>query len=216
MPIPLKVAFLSLILAACAPVVLAQNSDGFQVHLPASFSAKPDATTAAHQEEPNYMQYRIALVSNDGHELGMSMKYTENGQEHVEFVAVSQIEEATKKGDKFIPLGELVRPLIRQAEIINKLQAEKAALQTENEKLWKISMKDQPGMPPPTVVVQQPTPQQPSPMERYLMIQSFLSQGQSYHPYQLPLPTPMKVYPARLGTNCTTSKVGNTMYTDCN
>ena len=83
-------------------------------------------------------------------------------------------------------------------------------LTAENDKLWKVAMKDAPREEPPTVVVQQAPPQKPSPLERYMLLRSLLPPAQ---PYQLP--TPVNPNANRLRTNCVTTTLA-TSTTNCN
>jgi hypothetical protein len=134
------------------------------------------------------------------------MMFTVNGQQHLEFVLASQIKESMDKGGQPIRLGDVLSALGEATETINRLQA-------ENDKLWKVAMKDAPKQEPPTVVVQQPAPapQKPSPLDRYMLLRSLLTPTQ---PYQLP--PPVNPNANRLKTNCTARTVGGTTYTDCN
>lgn len=77
----------------------------------------------------------------------MPMVFTENGQQHLEFIAASKIKESMEKGGKPIRLGDVLAALNAATEKINQLQA-------ENDKLWKLAMKDAPKS--ETVIVQQP------------------------------------------------------------
>jgi hypothetical protein len=97
----------------------------------------------------------------------MPMEFTTNGQQHLEFVPASQIKISMQKGGKPILLGDVLSALGDATQTINQLQAQVAALKAENEKLWKVAIKNNPSQPPPTIVVQQPPPQThlPSPAE---------------------------------------------------
>jgi hypothetical protein len=160
-------------------------------------------------EALKYAPRTIVLVSPElGAEGIVMMLLTTDGQQRLEFVPTSQIKDAQAKGGQPIRLGDVLSLLGGNTETINELKAENARLQAENDKLWKVAMKDAPRQQQPTVVVQQPVPQQPSPLERYMLLRSLLPQAQ---PYQLPMP----VNPNRQQTNCTTRTVGNTSYTDC-
>jgi hypothetical protein len=105
-------------------------------------------------------------------------------------------------GGKPILFGDLLSVLKEATDKIDQLQ-------TENERLWKVAMKDAPPQ-NPTVIVQEPPQQQPSPLERYLLFRSLLAQPK---PYQLPMPVNPNAN--RLQTNCTTRTAGDTSYTDC-
>ena len=96
----------------------------------------------------------------------MPLVFTENGQQHLEFVPSSQIKEAiANRGGQPIRFGDLLSALQEATETINRLQA-------ENDKLWKVAMKDAPNQQPPTVIVQPAAPQKPDPLERYLLLRS--------------------------------------------
>jgi hypothetical protein len=81
-------------------------------------------------------------------------------------------------GGQPIHLGDVLAALGEATENINRLQA-------ENEKLWKVAMKDAPAQQPPTVIVQQSAPPKPSPFEKYLLLRSLVQPAQ---PYRLPPP----------------------------
>lgn len=151
-----------------------------------------------------YAPRAILLISGDkGVEGVMPMVFNTNGQMHLEYVPVSQIKESMDKGGQPIRLGDVLSALREASETINRLQA-------ENDKLWKVAMKDSPNQQPPTVIVQQPAPPQPSPLEKYLLLRSLLPQPK---PYLLPMPVNPNAN--RLQTNCTTQTLGNTTTTDC-
>jgi hypothetical protein len=154
----------------------------------------------------------ILLVSAEtGVEAVMPMVLTLDGVQHLEFVPASRIKEFMDHGGQPIRLGDVLSALGEATQTINKLQAENSGLQSENEKLWKVAMKDTPETQrPPTIVVQQPAPQQPSPLERYMLLRSLLAPAQ---PYQLP--QPVNPNANRLKANCTSRPVGDTTYTDC-
>jgi hypothetical protein len=138
------------------------------------------------------------------------MLVSTDGQRRLEFVPTSQIKDSIAKGGQPIRLGDLLSVLTGATETINRLQAENARLQAENEKLWKVAMKDAPQPPQPTVVVQQAPPQQ-SPLERYLLLRSLLPTVQPYR-----LPQPINPNANRLQTNCVTTHLGDTSTTNCN
>lgn len=134
------------------------------------------------------------------------MVFSTDGKQRMEFLPTSQIRDALTRGGQ--PIRDLLSVLNGATETINKLQAENARLQAENDKLWKIAMKDAPRQEPPTVIVQQPAPQQSSLLERYILLRSLLP---ATRPYQLPIP----VNPNPPQINCTTNAVGNSSYTNC-
>ena len=71
------------------------------------------------------------------------MLVTTDGTQHLEFVPVNQIKEFIDKGGRPVTLGDVLSLLGAATEKVNNLQA-------ENDKLWKVAMKDA-----QTVVVQQ-------------------------------------------------------------
>ena len=139
----------------------------------------------------------------------MPMVFATDGQRRLGFVPTSQIKDSMDKGGQPIRLGDVLSALSGATETINKLQAENVRLKAENDKLWKVAMKDAPQPPPPTVVVQQ-APAQPSPLERYMLLRSMLPTVQ---PYQLP--QPINLNANRLQTNCVTTHLGDTSTTRC-
>jgi hypothetical protein len=106
------------------------------------------------------------------------MVFITDGKQHLEFVPISQIKENLEKGGQPIRLGDVLAALEDANRTINQLQA-------ENEKLWKVAMKDAPPQPPTTVIVQQPVPQleQPSQqsiaLQKYMLLRSMLPQTQN-------------------------------------
>lgn len=171
--------------------------------------------TMAIAQSPEAMKYAprpILLMDPEPNGVGvMPMAFTTDGQRHLEFIPIPQIKESMDKGGQPIRLGDVLAALVQATETINRLQAENNRLQAENEKLWKVAMKDAPQQQPPTVVVQQPVPQQPSPLERYMLLRSLLPQAQ---PFQLPMPVNPNAN--RLKTNCTTTTMGGVTTTNCN
>ncbi len=165
-------------------------------------------TSPAVAQSPDAVKYAprpILLLSGENNvEAVMPMIFSANGQQHLEFVLASQIKESMDKGGQPIRLGDVLSALGEATEKINQLQA-------ENEKLWKVAMKDAPQQEPPTVIVQQQAPQRPNPLERYMLLRTLLAPAQ---PYQVPLPVNPNAN--RLKTNCTTRMIGDTSYTDCN
>lgn len=118
-------------------------------------------------EASQYLTRPLLLLSGQkGVEAVMPMLFTVNGKQQITYVLGSKIKESIDNGGKPIRLGDVLNLLGEQSQSITKLQAENAALQAENEKLWKVVTKDHPQQQPPTVVVQQPPPPpQPSPAE---------------------------------------------------
>ncbi|MHB1673001.1 MAG: hypothetical protein ACYCSP_02010 [Acidobacteriaceae bacterium] len=198
---------------------LAQSADASssapQVQLPAAFTDKLEVQPPASADAAKYAPRALLLLSGQsGVEAVMPMVFTINGQTHLEFVSGSKIKESIDNGGQPIRLGDVLSALGEATQTINKLQAENAALQAENAKLWKVAMKDAPQQQPPTIVVQQPQqpiPQQPSRFEQYMLLRSLLPAS---HPYQLPMPVNPNAN--RIRTNCTANTAGNTTYTNCN
>lgn len=170
------------------------------------------AAIAQSPEALKYAPRTIMLVSAEsGTEGIVPMVFFTDGKQRLEYVPTSQIKDSLEKGGRPIRLGDLLSVLGEATESINKLQAENARLQTENDKLWKVAMKDVPKQEPPTVIVQQPAPQQPNALERYVLLRSLLPPAQ---PYQLPMPVNPNVN--RFQTNCTTTRMGTVATTKCN
>ena len=95
-----------------------------------TFAQNPDAV--------KYAPRQILLVSPEtGSEAVLPMVFTADGQQRLDFVPVSQVKESLEKGGQPIRLADLLALLSQQAETINRLQA-------ENDKLWKVAMKDGP------------------------------------------------------------------------
>jgi regulator of replication initiation timing len=165
-------------------------------------------------QSPDAVKYAprpMLLLSGENNvEAVMPMLFTADGMQHLEFVLASKIKDSMDKGGQPIRLGDVLSVLGEATETINKLQAENNRLQAENEKLWKVAMKDAPQQEAPTVVVQQPALQKPSPLDRYMLLRSLLAPNQPYR-----LPPPVNPNANRLKANCTTRMVGNTNYTDC-
>jgi hypothetical protein len=164
-------------------------------------------STVAIAQSPDALKYApraiLLLSGENGVDAVMPMLFITDGQQHLEFVLGSQIKESIEKGGQPIRLGDVLAALGQATETINRLQA-------ENEKLWKVATKDAPAQQPPTVIVQQPAPLQPSPLERYMLLRSMLPQIQ---PYQLP--QPVNPNANRVKTNCTARTIGDTTFTDC-
>jgi hypothetical protein len=160
------------------------------------------------------------LDATPGIEAVMPMVFIENGQQHLEFIPASKIKESMGKGGKPIYFGEVLAALNEATTRINQLQA-------ENDKLWKVAVKDAPKS--EVVVVQPPAPAGPSQAElaaaqanaeanarRQLAMQMLL--GMSRQPASQPYKIPMPVNPNsnRLQTNCTTYRIGDMTHTSCN
>jgi hypothetical protein len=139
----------------------------------------------------------------------MPMVMTINGQSQLQFVPASRIKEFMDHGAQPIHLGDVLSALGEATETINRLTA-------ENERLWKVAMKDAPPQQPTTVVVQQPAPQRPSALEKYLLLRSLLpAQPQPYRPVQIqPYPV-INPNANRLQTDCTSQNLAGTTYTNC-
>ncbi len=165
-------------------------------------------------QSPDAVKYAprpILLLSAENNvDAVMPMLITVDGVQQLQFVPSSRIKEFMDHGAQPIRLGDVLSALGEATETINKLQGENNRLQAENEKLWKVAMKDSPNQQPPTVVVQQPAPRRPSPLEQYMLLRTLLPPSQ---PYQLPMPVNPNAN--RLKTNCTAQTSGNTTYTDC-
>ena len=173
-------------------------------------------------EALKYAPRTIVLVSPElGTEGIVMMLLTTDGQQRLEFVPTSQIKDAQTKGGQPIRLGDVLSLLGGNTETINKLQAENARLQAENDKLWKVAMKSE------AVVVQSSPPPEPSQAEIAAQQQSeantrrqqalqmwMVLQG---HPQSRPYQLPMPVNPNanRLQTNCTTYRLGDITHTTC-
>jgi len=169
-------------------------------------------SSAAIAQSPEALKYaprQMLLVDpTPGTEAVLPMVFITDGQQRLEFVPTSRVKDSMAKGGQPIRLGDLLSVLSGATDTINKLQAENARLQAENDKLWKLAMKDAPKQEPPTVIVQQPAPQQPSPLERYMLLRSLLPPTQ---PYRLPQP----VNPNANQLHCTSTTMGTTTNTDC-
>jgi hypothetical protein len=170
------------------------------------------AAVAQSADAVNYAPRPILLMGSSASEEGvMPMLVTADGVQRLEFVPISRIKEYASHGAQAIRLGDVLSALGDATQTINKLEAENVRLQTENDRLWKVAMKDNPQAQPPTVVVQQPAPApQDNRLARYMLLRSLL---QSPQPYQLPMPVNPNAN--RLKTNCTSSTLGTTTTTDC-
>ena len=158
-----------------------------------------------------YAPRPILLLSGENNvEAVMPIVLTVDGMQRLEFVPASRIKEYLDHGGQPIHLGDVLAALGEATDNINKLQQDNARLQTENEKLWKVAMKDSPAQRPPTVVVQQSAPPTPSPFAKYLLLRSLVQPTQPYR-----LPPPVNPNANRLQTDCTARTLGDTTSTDC-
>lgn len=188
-------------------------------------------STAAFAQSPDVAKYasrQILLVApQPGTEGILPLLVSTDGQQRLEFVPTSQIKDFIAKGAQPIRLGDILSLLGASTETINKLQAENKKLQDENDRLWKVAMKDAPR--PETVIVQQPSAAQAVPSEyqsaaqyqaeanarRQQALQMWMTmQNNRPQPYQLPMP--INPSAGRLHTNCIANHVGNSIYTNCN
>jgi hypothetical protein len=83
----------------------------------------------------------------------LPMLVTTGGTQHLEFVPVHQIKEFLDKGGRPVTLSDILSILGVATEKVNQLQA-------ENDRLWKVAMKDAPKS--ETVIVQEAAPSAPS------------------------------------------------------
>lgn len=217
----MKTVVLSLCLLWCSIPALTQATGSAesssaatpQISLPASVTTKLEAQPPDQSDLSSYLSYAITLASSDGKDFVIPLEFTVNGQERIHIISPDQIAEYQQKGGKFISLAELLSVINQQIQTINKLQGENASLHELNEKLWKVAMKDTPGAAnPPTVVVQQPIQQQPSALEKYMLLRAMFPPAK---PYQLPPPVNPNANQIQLQTNCTTLHSGNAAYTNC-
>ena len=82
-----------------------------------------------------YAPRPILLMTQEKNAEGvMPMLFVADGQQHLEFVPISQIKESMDKGGQPIRLGDVLSALGEATQNINKLQAENARLQAENDK----------------------------------------------------------------------------------
>jgi len=145
------------------------------------------------------------------------MMFLADGQQRLEFIPVHQIKESIDKGGRPVTLADIISILGAATEKVSQLQA-------ENDRLWKVAMKDAPK--PNTVIVQQPNQTEPSPFEiapqqqaeasarRQQALQAWMMMQNRNQPYQLPMPVNPNAN--RLHTNCIANAVGNSIYTNCN
>lgn len=206
--------FSSVAIAQNAPVSPNEtlgSRTGSQSEVTQPIGTSQPGQTPVQTDAVKYAPRPLLLLSGENNvEAVMPMVFTANGQQHLEFVPASKIRESIVKGGQPIRLGDVLSVLGDATETINRLQVENNRLQAENEKLWKVATKDAPREQPPTIVVQQPAPPQPSLLERYMLLRSLFPQPQ---PYRLPMPVNPNAN--RLQTNCTTRVVGDTRYMDC-
>jgi ABC-type nitrate/sulfonate/bicarbonate transport system substrate-binding protein len=146
------------------------------------------------------------------------MMFVVDGKQHLEFVPTHDIKASMERGGHPVSLADILAALGEATEKINQLQA-------ENDRLWKIAMKD-----PSTVVVQQQTPAKVGPTQAQIAAQQkaeayarrqqtlqmwLMLQGANHsQPYQLP--TPVNPNANRLQTTCTTYRLGDMTHTNCN
>lgn len=160
-----------------------------------------------------YAPRQILLVDpTPGVDPVLPMIFTVDGQQQLKYVPASEIKAATEKGAQPITLGALLALLGQNAQQISQLKA-------ENERLWKVAMKDK----PETVVVQQPSgptadqlaaqQQAQANANRQQMLLMLLGRSMSYQP---PAPITPYVIPARQPVNCTSNRVGDSTFTNCN
>ena len=157
----------------------------------------------------------LLLDATPGVEAVMPMVFSENGQQHLEFIPASKIKESMDKGGKPIRMGDVTAALNEATQRINQLQA-------ENDKLWKVAMKSE------SIVIQPAPPPRPTQAEiaaqqqaevnarRQRMLQTWMMlQGMNRptQPYQLPVPVNPNA--SRLQTDCTTYRLGDMTHTEC-
>jgi hypothetical protein len=190
-----------------------QEVPTLQRESPALIPAPPTEAQPSQSPANPSLQYApraILLLSGEKDVEGvMPMVMTINGQSQLQFVPASRIKEFMDHGAQPIHLGDVLSALGEATETINRLTA-------ENERLWKVAMKDAPPQQPTTVVVQQPAPQRPSALEKYLLLRSLLpAQPQPYRPVQIqPYPV-INPNANRLQTDCTSQNLAGTTYTNC-
>lgn len=118
------------------------------------------AAMPAIAQSPEAMKYASREVMLVSHEAGtegvLPMVLTADGQQQLVFVPTSEIVDYMKRGARPIQLADILATLGAAQEKINALQA-------ENDRLWKVAMKDNPQ--PATVVVQQTPAPVPDPSE---------------------------------------------------
>jgi hypothetical protein len=175
---------------------------------------------AQNPDTAKYSQRQIFLVDpTSGSEAIAPLLVPLDGQQRLEFVPTSKLKEFLDKGAQPVRLADILSLLGSSAEKINQLQA-------ENDRLWKIAMKDSPKS--ESVIVQQ-TPLPAPTYEQFaaqrqadaiarrqqtLLTWMALQNSNKQQPYQLPAPVNPNFN--RLQTNCTSYKVGDQVRTNCN
>jgi hypothetical protein len=187
-------------------------------------------STAAFAQNPDTAKYssrELLLVDpTSGTEAIVPMLITVDGNQVLKYIPIREAKDSLEKGGKPVKLGDIMSLLNANTQSINKLQAENAQLKEDNDKLWKVAMKDAPK--PETIVIQPAEPPAPTLAEiqaqreaqaqnqRQQNLQTWMMlQGRSQpQPYQLPMPVNPNAN--RLQTNCTTSTYGGATHTNCN
>lgn len=117
-------------------------------------------SSCAFGQNPDTAKYatrQILLVdATPGAEGVLPMIVTTDGKSQLEFVPVHLIKEFLDKGAHPVTLGDFL-------SLLGAANQKVAQLQAENDRLWKVAMKDIPK--PQTVVVQQPATQPIGPSE---------------------------------------------------
>jgi hypothetical protein len=90
------------------------------------------------------------------------MVFVTDGKQHLEFIPTHDIKASLEKGGHPVALADILTVLSEATEKINQLQA-------ENDRLWKIAMKDAPKS--ETVIVQQQVPTQTAPTQSQIAAQ---------------------------------------------
>lgn len=99
-------------------------------------------------EAIKYAPRQVLLVDpTPGTESVLPMVFTIDGKQQIQFVPVHDVKESLGKGGRPVTLADILTALGAATEKVSQLQA-------ENDKLWKVAMKDAPR--PETVVVQLP------------------------------------------------------------
>jgi hypothetical protein len=170
-------------------------------------------------QPPTFPNYSIMLVNPAGGGVVL-MHNPKNGMEYVD---VAKTQDAFKAGYVPVRVAEI-------ADVINYLRSENERLTAENARV-----KGSPATPSPVIVIApQAQPAAPTQAEidaqeraqasarRQQIILSFMmmqnaNRPQPYQPqaYQLPM-MPVNPNPVRAPTNCTTQRIGDTSYTNCN
>ena len=181
----------------------------------------------------NYANYAIMLLPPQGKGSGVVLMH--DPQNGLEYVEISKIKASMDGGYVPVRLAEI-------AGLIASLQQQVSDLKTENAGLKSADRQKKPDL---LVLQPQPiTPSHPSlaeiEAERQARSQELLAQAAAFReerregaiqtfllmqnmnrpqPYRLPMPVPMPVTnpsAGRLQTNCTTNRIGNTSFTNCN